>query len=71
MHKLTLTMQAPYREGYNAINISAMPHHKTVTILTATADSPDVLRYVAEDLQVRWKNHLTVNIEEVNNAVGK
>jgi len=68
MHKLTITTQIPYREGYNAVNISAIPHYMTVTILKATADSKEVLQQVADDFQARRNTQLTVNIEEVSDA---
>ena len=65
MHKLTITTQVPYREGYNAVNISAIPHYKTVTLLTAYADSEKVLQQVANNFDPTRKQ-LTVNIEEVS-----
>ena len=67
MYKLIITTQVPYREGYNAVNISDIPHYKTVTLLTAYADSEKVLQQVADDFDPTRKQ-LTVNIEEVNNA---
>ena len=68
MHKLTITTQVPYREGYNAVNISAIPHYKTVTLLTAYADSEKVLQQVANNFDPTRKQ-LTVNIEEVSDAM--
>jgi hypothetical protein len=68
MHRLTITTQVPYREGYNAVNISAIPHYKTVTILTAYANSEEVLRQVALDFVTPRSRQLTVNIEEVSDA---
>ena len=65
MHKLTITTQVPYREGYNAVNISDIPHYKTVTLLTAYADSEKVLQQVANNFDPTRKQ-LTVNIEEVS-----
>jgi hypothetical protein len=65
MYKLTITTQAPYREGYNAIHISAIPHHKMVTLLTAYADNEKVLQRVANDFDYT-RGHLTVNIEKVS-----
>ena len=65
MHKLTITTQVPYREGYNAVNMSAIPHYKTVTLLTAYADSEKVLQQVANNFDPTRKQ-LTVNIEEVS-----
>ena len=65
MYKLTITTQVPYREGYNAVNISAIPHYKTVTLLTAYADSEKVLQQVANNFDPTRKQ-LTVNIEEVS-----
>ena len=65
MHKLTITTQVPYREGYNAVNISAIPPYKTVTLLTAYADSEKVLQQVANNFDPTRKQ-LTVNIEEVS-----
>ncbi len=70
MHKLTISVLETYREGYNAINISAIPHHKTTTILTATADEVHVLEYIAEDLQKRWCKPLNVSIEKVSYKPG-
>ena len=67
MHRLTSTTEAPYREGYNAVNISAIPHYKTVTLLTAYADSKKVLQQVADDFDYT-RGQLTVSIEEVSDA---
>jgi len=67
MYKLTIATQVPYREGYNAVNISVIPHYKTVTILTAYADSEEVLQQVANDFSHTSKQ-LTVNIEEVSDG---
>tara|TARA_Y100000114_G_scaffold129688_1_gene127197 strand:- start:225 stop:440 length:216 start_codon:yes stop_codon:yes gene_type:complete len=69
MYKLTINTQVPYREGYNAVNISAIPHYKTVTLLTAYADSEKVLQQVANNFDPTRKQ-LTVNIEEVSDGTG-
>ncbi len=63
-YKLTITTQATYREGYNAVNISAIPHYNTVTLLTAYADNEKVLQRVANDFDYT-RGSLTVSIEEV------
>tara|TARA_Y100001973_G_scaffold33107_1_gene49846 strand:- start:5586 stop:5903 length:318 start_codon:yes stop_codon:yes gene_type:complete len=62
MYTLTLTVIVEYRTGY-AAKYGDLPNNREVrTILTATADDADVLRYVAEDLQSRWKKPLTATI---------
>ena len=68
MYKLTITVKVPYREGYNAINISAIPHYKTVTLLTAYADSEKVIQQVANNFDYT-RGQPIVNIEEVSNAI--
>ena len=68
-YRLTITTQVPYREGYNAIHISAIPHHKTVTLLTAYADSEKVLQQVADDFD-HTRGSLTVSIEKLKYEPG-
>ena len=69
MYRLTITTQTPYREGYNAVNLSAIPHYKTVTLLTAYADSEEVLQQVANDFDYT-RGSLTVSIEKLRYEPG-
>tara|TARA_Y100001963_G_scaffold157869_2_gene255478 strand:- start:1502 stop:1774 length:273 start_codon:yes stop_codon:yes gene_type:complete len=69
MYKLTITVKVPYREGYNAINISAIPHYKTVTLLTAYADSERVVQQVADNFDYT-RGQPTVSIEKVSYKPG-